>query len=92
LVQIVGADATLNHRIPLEEQLKEIEAVTGGNFSRVFDASAMATETGMKALASISKSTPKYFTTTNDWYVNQIHIQAILVAPWKISLCVQGAN
>jgi hypothetical protein len=67
LVQSVGADATLNHRIPLEEQLKEIEAVTDRNFSRVFDASAMATETGMKALASISKGAPKYFTTTNDW-------------------------
>jgi len=67
LAQSIGADATVNHRTPLEEQLKEIEAITGGNFSRVFDASSMATETGMKALANISKSTPKYFTTTNDW-------------------------
>jgi hypothetical protein len=60
----------LNHRIPLDEQLKEIGPITGGKFSRVFDASAMATETGMKALATVSKAkdTAKYFATTNDWY------------------------
>ncbi|RDL38343.1 GroES-like protein [Venustampulla echinocandica] len=69
LVEGLGADATLSHRIPVAEQLQGIATITGGKFSRVFDASAMAGDTGMQALAdqsSISDSA-KYFTTTNDW-------------------------
>ena len=61
----------MNHRLPLEEQLREVHNITSGNFSRVFDASAMATEIGIAALAKVSadKDEIKYFATTNDWYI-----------------------
>lgn len=68
-LKTVGADATFNYKLPLEEQLKEIASVTGGKFSRVFDASAMASQTGMEALAQHGdpKVEVKHFATTNDW-------------------------
>lgn len=68
-VKAIGAAATLNYKLPLEEQLGEIASITGGKFSRVFDASAMATETGMEALAKHGdpEVEAKYFVTTNDW-------------------------
>jgi hypothetical protein len=71
VVKSYGADATFSYRIPLEDQIKEIGRLTGGNFSRVFDASAMATETGMTALATYTDPDEKhkYFATTNDWFV-----------------------
>jgi hypothetical protein len=67
----VGADATFSYKIPLEDQIKEIGNLTGGKFSRVFDASAMATETGITALATYNDPDEKhkYFATTNDWFV-----------------------
>jgi NADPH:quinone reductase-like Zn-dependent oxidoreductase len=69
LVKGFGADATFNYRIPLEEQIKEIVRATEGKFSKVFDASAMAAETGMAALAASTepKSEGRHFATTNDW-------------------------
>ncbi|KAH7330514.1 chaperonin 10-like protein [Rhexocercosporidium sp. MPI-PUGE-AT-0058] len=65
----IGADATFNYKLPLEEQLKEIASITSGKFSRVFDASAMASQTAMEALAQHGdpKAEVKYFATTNDW-------------------------
>lgn len=65
----LGADATVSYKLSLAEQLKEIESITGGKFSRVFDASAMASQTGMEALFEHgdSKAGGKYFATTNDW-------------------------
>jgi len=69
LVESLGADATYSHRLPLEDQLKEISLITDGKFSKVFDASAFGAETGMAALAKLgdSNAKPKYFSTTNDW-------------------------
>ncbi|KFZ15866.1 hypothetical protein V502_05379 [Pseudogymnoascus sp. VKM F-4520 (FW-2644)] len=69
LVKSLGADGIVDHRLPLEEQLREVHNITSGNFSRVFDASAMATETGIAALDKVSanKDEVKYFATTNDW-------------------------
>ena len=71
LVKSQGADAAFNYKLSLEEQLAEIKQITGGNFSRVFDASAMATETGMEALAQVGDKDAKvkYFATVNDWSV-----------------------
>lgn len=60
----------MSYKVPEEEQLSQIASITGGNFTRLLDASSMAGETGMKALAE--KGAPgkqKYFATTNDWYV-----------------------
>jgi len=69
LVKSLGADATLNYRTPLENQIREIGTITGGRFSKAFDASAMATETALTALSTFSDpdGEQKYFTTTNDW-------------------------
>lgn len=68
LVKSLGADATFNYKIPLEEQLKEIRQVTGGNFSKIYDPSAFSAETGMAALATSTES-GRIFATTNDWRV-----------------------
>ncbi|KAH8758558.1 chaperonin 10-like protein [Hyaloscypha sp. PMI_1271] len=69
LVESLGADATYSHRLPLEDQLKEIALITGGKFLRVFDASAFGAEAGMAALAKHGDPNAKlkYFSTTNDW-------------------------
>jgi hypothetical protein len=69
MVKAAGADATFNYRLTLEEQLAEIENITGGNFSRIFDASSMGAETGLEALAQNKSTNEKYFSTTNDWLV-----------------------
>jgi hypothetical protein len=68
-VESLGADATYSHRLPLEDQLKEIALITGGKFLRVFDASAFGAEAGMAALAKHGDPNAKlkYFSTTNDW-------------------------
>ena len=74
MVEALGADATFNHRLPLAEQLKEIASIAGGKFTRIFDASAFAAETGMSALAQHGDPTAKvkYFSTTNDWCVTSL--------------------
>jgi hypothetical protein len=49
--------------------------VTGGRFSKVFDASAMSTETGITALSTYNlDGEQKYFATTNDWYAISLFI------------------
>lgn len=69
IVKAAGADATFDYKLPLTEQLACIEKITGGNFSRVFDASAMMTETGMAAVSQLGdkRASVRYFSTTNDW-------------------------
>ncbi|EPE33528.1 GroES-like protein [Glarea lozoyensis ATCC 20868] len=68
LIKKLGADSVLSHKDPPEEQLKGVESITKSNFSRIFDASAMAGEFSMQALAELGeKNKPKYFATTNDW-------------------------
>jgi NADPH:quinone reductase-like Zn-dependent oxidoreductase len=67
LVKGLGADATFSYKISLEEQIQEIGRVTGGRFSKVYDCSAMAAETGMAALATSTDNEPRIFATTNDW-------------------------
>ena len=69
LVESIGADATFNYKVPAEEQIKEIGRITGGKFSRVFDASGFSPESGMGALTAYTDpdEEKKYFSTTNDW-------------------------
>jgi len=67
VVKSLGADAVFNYKISLEDQLAEIETITKRNFSRVFDASAMAAETAMESLKTCSSGKTKYFSTTDDW-------------------------
>ncbi|KUJ17782.1 GroES-like protein [Mollisia scopiformis] len=68
-VKNLGADATFSYKLPLKDQLAEVESFTKGNYLRCFDASAMATETGMEALAQggDTHAEVKYFATTNGW-------------------------
>jgi hypothetical protein len=63
--------------VSLDEQLSEIGRITGGKFSRVFDSTAFAAETGMEALAKYGDKDAKvkYFATTNDW---SVHLQLCL--------------
>jgi hypothetical protein len=67
VVKKLGADETFSYKLELQEQIDLILKITDGNFSRVFDASAMATDTGMGALAQNKSTGAKYFATTNDW-------------------------
>ncbi|KAH8879603.1 GroES-like protein [Thozetella sp. PMI_491] len=62
-----GAEATLNNRLSIDEQLAVIKEVTGGNFGRVFDASAQGFETATKALSVVSTAGEKTFSTVDDW-------------------------
>jgi NADPH:quinone reductase-like Zn-dependent oxidoreductase len=70
LVKGQGADATFSYRISLEKQIEAIKSATGGKFSKLYDASGMATDTGMAALATSTEphSAKKIFATTNNWY------------------------
>ena len=69
LVKSHGADATFNYRNSPEIQLKEIEAVTKGKFSKLFDPSAASSETAFEALLKVSTATGSAlaFATTDDW-------------------------
>jgi len=62
-----GASATFNNRAPIEEQLAEIEKVTGGKFGRIVDTSVMSLDLSVKALEAVSKESDKYFATVDDW-------------------------
>lgn len=62
-----GATATFNNRAPIEEQLTEIEEITGGKFGRIVDTSLMALDLSIKALETIAKESDKYFATVDDW-------------------------
>jgi NADPH:quinone reductase-like Zn-dependent oxidoreductase len=62
-----GASATFNNRASAEEQVAEIEKITGGKFGRVVDASTQAVELSIKALETVSKESTKYFATVDDW-------------------------
>ncbi|KFY55512.1 hypothetical protein V496_06974 [Pseudogymnoascus sp. VKM F-4515 (FW-2607)] len=68
-VKAAGADSTFDYKLPLSDQLSHIRDTTNGNFSRVFDASAMGTETAIAAISQLaSQHAPaRYFSTTNDW-------------------------
>ena len=62
-----GASATFNNRATVEEQLAEIQKITGGQFGRVVDASAQAVEVSIKTLVDVSKAELKYFASVDDW-------------------------
>ncbi|KAJ4179468.1 hypothetical protein NW767_014601 [Fusarium falciforme] len=62
-----GATATFNNRATIDEQLAEIRTITGGNFARMFDATAYGYDLMVKALETCSTATTKYLTTVDDW-------------------------
>jgi hypothetical protein len=47
--------------------LAEIKSVTGGNFARIFDATAYGYELMVKALETCSTTATKYLTSVDDW-------------------------
>lgn len=65
-----GASAAFNSRASAEDQLAEIEKITGGQFSRIADTTLHAVDLSIKALETISKAPVKYFATVDDWYVH----------------------
>jgi hypothetical protein len=65
-----GASAAFNSRASTEDQLAEIEKITGGKFSRIVDTSLRAVDLSIKALETISNAPVKYFATVDDWYVH----------------------
>ncbi|KAG7292856.1 hypothetical protein NEMBOFW57_002901 [Staphylotrichum longicolle] len=54
-----GAAATFNNRASIDEQLAEIKGITGGNFARIFDATAYGYELMLKALETCSTAETK---------------------------------
>lgn len=66
VVKAAGASATLNYKLPLDEQLKTVTSVTSNNFHLLLDASAFSTNEAIHMLA-LSASKAKIFATTNDW-------------------------
>jgi NADPH:quinone reductase-like Zn-dependent oxidoreductase len=63
--------AIFDYKKPLDDQVKDVMAATGGNFTRVFDAvagDAALPRALFKELNAQGKVTgQKYFATTNDW-------------------------
>ena len=51
----------------MDEQLAEIQRLTGGNFARIFDATAFGYELSIKAMEAVSTNPVKYFSSVDDW-------------------------
>jgi len=66
LVKSQGAAAVFDYKKSVEEQVKDVLAITNGNIHRVFDAAATG-DAFTKALFKALAEGPKYFSTTNDW-------------------------
>ncbi len=62
-----GATATFNNRGSVDDQVAEMKAITGGNFGRIFDATAYGYEIMVKALETASTAETKYLTSVDDW-------------------------
>ncbi|KAF9781025.1 hypothetical protein IL306_014722 [Fusarium sp. DS 682] len=62
-----GASATFNSRGTVDEQVAEIQKITGGNFSKMMDASTFGYDVMVKALGTASKAEKKYLTTVDSW-------------------------
>jgi NADPH:quinone reductase-like Zn-dependent oxidoreductase len=67
LLKSLGADATVDYKLSLQEQLEKIASITDKNFSRVFDASAQALSQGLEIITKVSTAKTKYYTSTNSW-------------------------
>ncbi|KAH6971113.1 chaperonin 10-like protein [Ilyonectria sp. MPI-CAGE-AT-0026] len=62
-----GALATFNNRGSIDEQLSEIKRITGGNFARMFDSTAVSYKIMVEALQTCSVSTTKYLASVDNW-------------------------
>jgi NADPH:quinone reductase-like Zn-dependent oxidoreductase len=65
LVLKTGAETVFDNRASLEEQAEKIKAITGGKFSKIFDASGKGNEVAVEAFKHSTESA-KYFTSVND--------------------------
>jgi len=63
IVLNLGAQAAINNRATPDEQAAEVQSITGGKYSIVFDASALSHEAAAKMLEATTAS-PKYYTTS----------------------------
>ncbi|KAL4731747.1 hypothetical protein ACLX1H_000729 [Fusarium chlamydosporum] len=62
-----GASATFNNRATLNEQVADIQRITGGNFGKIMDATAYGYEVMTKALETASVAETKLMATVDDW-------------------------
>ena len=74
-MQSLGADAVIDYRKSEDDQLQELNAITGGNFYGVFDSVAKSIGWSIKALKDLSTTDKKHFTTTDDWYAPNFHMK-----------------
>jgi len=65
-VKKTGADAIIDYKKSLEDQLKDLMTATGSKFHRIFDAAASGDSLAKLAFKELTTDT-KYFSTTNDW-------------------------
>ncbi|CAH0005476.1 unnamed protein product [Clonostachys byssicola] len=61
-----GANASFNSRSSSQSQAEEIQKITGGDFSLVFDASGVSQNAALAALKNSTRS-KKYFSTVDDF-------------------------
>ncbi|ETI23023.1 hypothetical protein G647_04819 [Cladophialophora carrionii CBS 160.54] len=66
VVKEIGA-VPFDYKQPLEDQVKAVLGITGGDVARIYDAVAGDDPVLAKELFKASKSTEKFFATTNDW-------------------------
>lgn len=66
LVAKLGA-AHFRYQLPIEQQVKEVMSITGGNFSRIFETTATDNPVLAKDLFKVNERGNKLFASTNDW-------------------------
>jgi hypothetical protein len=68
-LKALGADASVDYKKSEEDQIAELISITEGKPTRIFDAVAQGINFAKAVFAKIPDVNPKYFSTTNDWYV-----------------------
>ncbi|KAF2001804.1 GroES-like protein [Amniculicola lignicola CBS 123094] len=68
LLKSIGADATVDYKLPEAEVISQLKSVTGGNLPLIFDAVSANNALASSIFAALAESTPgeRYYTTTND--------------------------
>ncbi|WPH02261.1 Hypothetical protein R9X50_00511700 [Acrodontium crateriforme] len=68
-VKTIGATATFDYHLPMEDQILAIDQASGGvGINRIFDATSADDPQLAKALfRKVKSEKPKHFVTTNDW-------------------------
>lgn len=62
-----GATETFNGRGSVDEQVADIQRITGGNFARIIDTTTFGFDVMAKALETVSTAEAKYLASVDDW-------------------------